>query len=279
MRIAAFGDIHSNHIALEACLNAVERIGVDGIVFLGDYVSDCACPQKTLALLRETADRYSCWFIRGNREEYMIDHADRLNEWFDNSQSGSLLYTYENLTGKDIEWFRNLPIAMQINIDGAAPFEICHGAPWKTRVMLLPGTPHVDEVLAQMKTNLMLCAHTHEAFIIEKDGKTIVNGGALGLPTNGDNAAAFAVIEYAFGRWQPTLMRVEYDVDAVVREFRESGFMERGHVWARAMAQTLISSKDYTMECLELVGKYAKETDLPFHAEELWERAAAELGL
>ena len=46
MLIAAFGDIHSNHFALEACLDVVERMGIDGIVFLGDYVSDCPCPEN-----------------------------------------------------------------------------------------------------------------------------------------------------------------------------------------------------------------------------------------
>jgi len=279
MRIAAFGDIHSNHIALEACLAEVGRTGVDGIVFLGDYVSDCACPQKTLSLLRQTAKEHRCWFIRGNREEYMMDHADGRNEWFDNSQSGSLLYTYENLTGSDIEWFRSLPIAMKVEIEGAPPFEICHGAQWQTRVMLQPDTPEADEMIARMETDLMLCAHTHRTFIAGKSGKTIVNGGSLGLPCGGDNAAAFAMIELRNGRWTPELMRVKYDVEAVVREFHDSGFMQRGRVWARAMAETLRTARDYSMECLDLVGQYAKETGLPFAAEALWQRAAGELGI
>lgn len=279
MKLAAFGDIHSNHIALEACIDAAERIGVDGMLFLGDYVSDCACPQKTLELLRKMDKRHRCWFIRGNREEYMMDHADGLNRWKDNSQSGSLLYTYENLTVEDIEWFRRMPISMRVEVEGAAPFEICHGAPWKTRMLLLPGTMHVNAVTARMETNLMMCAHTHEAFVIQKDRKTLVNGGSLGLPCGGDNAAAFAVIEYSFGRWHPTLMRVEYDVDAVVREFHESGFMQRGHVWARAMANTVRTGRDYTMECLDLVGKYSKQTGLPFDTEDLWQKAAEKLGI
>lgn len=279
MKIAAFGDIHSNHIALRACLDAVEKIGVDGIVLLGDYVSDCACPQKTMALLREIAERFPCRIIRGNREEYMIDHADGKNVWQNNSQSGSLLYTYENLTVEDIEWFRSLPIAMKVEMDGAPDFEICHGAQWQTRVMLLPGTEYVDEMLSRMETDMMLCAHTHEAFIIEKDGKTIVNGGSLGLPCSGDNAAAFAMIELVDGRWMPRLVRVAYDVDAVVHEFHESGFMERGHVWARAMAKTICTGRDFTMECIGLVERYSKDEGLPFHAEALWQRAAAELGI
>ena len=279
MKIAAFGDIHSNHIALRACLDAVDQIGVDGIVFLGDYVSDCACPQKTLELLRETAARFRCWFIRGNREEYMIDHADGKNDWQNNSQSGSLLYTYENLTAEDIGWFRSLPIAMKVEMGGAPDFEICHGAQWVSRAMMLPGTPLMDEAFSRMETDLMLCAHTHEVFIAEKDGKTIVNGGSLGLPCGGDNAAAFAVIERIDGRWTPRLMRVSYDTDAVVREFHESGFMERGHVWARAMAETISTGRDFAMECIALVEADSKEKGLPFHTEELWQRAAAKLGI
>lgn len=277
MRIAAFGDIHSNHIALEACLAKVERIGIDGIVFLGDYVSDCACPQKTLAQLREIAGRYRCWFIRGNREEYMIDHADGKSVWKNNSQTGSLLYTYENLAEEDIEWFRTLPISMKVEIDGAPAFEICHGAQWQTRVMLLPGTEHVGRMCERMETDLMLCAHTHEAFIIRENGKTIVNGGCLGLPCAGYNGASFAMIELMDGKWMPRLMRVDYDTEAVIRDFIESGFMDHGHVWARAMAKTIHTGRDFAMECIALVGKYSKQEGVPFDTEALWERAAEEL--
>ncbi len=279
MRIAAFGDIHSNHIALEACLSEIDSLGVDGIAFLGDYVSDCACPQKTLALLRETAKRYRCWFIRGNREEYMIDCADGKKIWKDNSQTGSFLYTYEQLVKEDIDWFRSLPITMKVEIEGAPSFEICHGAQWQSRLMLLPGRDEFDKVLEKMETELMLCAHTHEAFIGEKKGKIIANGGCVGLPCGEYNGASFALIELVDGKWMPQLMRIDYDIEAVIREFYESGFMERGHVWARAIAKSLRTGQNYTLKCIDLTERYAKETGLPFEAEELWQRAAIELDL
>ncbi len=282
MRIAAFGDIHNNHIALEACLAKIDQIGVDGIVFLGDYVSDCACPQKTLALMREVAKRYRCWFIRGNREEYMIDHADGKSVWENNSQSGSVLYTYENLTKADIDWFRSLPITMKVEIKGAPPFEICHGGHSQSRLMLLPGREEFDEELAQMETNLMLCAHTHESFIAEKDGKTIVNGGCVGLPDvsrKGYNGATFALLELSEGKWIPQLMRVDYDVEAVIREFHESGFMDRGHVWAKVVAKSLRTGQYYTLKSIDLVNQYVKETGLPFETEQHWQKAAEVLEL
>ena len=279
MRIAAFGDIHSNHIALEACLAKLEQIEVDGIVFLGDYVSDCAYPQKTLELMREAAKRYRCWFIRGNREEYMIDHADGKSIWKNNSQSGSVLYTYENLTQDDIEWFRSLPITMKVEIEDAPPFEICHGGHFRSRLMLLPGREEFDEELALMETNLMLCAHTHETFICEKDGKTIANGGCVGLPSKGQTGASFILLELIEGKWVPQLIRVDYDVEAVIREFHGSGFMDRGHVWARAVTKSLRTGQYYTLQCIELVNQYAKETAISFEEETLWQRAAEVLEL
>ena len=279
MRIAAFGDIHSNHIALEACLAKLEQIEVDGIVFLGDYVSDCAYPQKTLELMREAAKRYRCWFIRGNREEYMIDHADGKSIWKNNSQSGSVLYTYENLTQDDIEWFRSLPITMKVEIEDAPPFEICHGGHFRSRLMLLPGREEFDEELALMETDLMLCAHTHETFICEKDGKTIANGGCVGLPSKGQTGASFILLELIEGKWVPQLIRVDYDVEAVIREFHGSGFMDRGHVWARAVTKSLRTGQYYTLQCIELVNQYAKETAISFEEETLWQRAAEVLEL
>ena len=52
MRIALFGDIHSNHLALEACLREAKGFAPEAWVFLGDYVSDCAYPERTMELMR-----------------------------------------------------------------------------------------------------------------------------------------------------------------------------------------------------------------------------------
>ena len=55
MRLAVIADMHGNSHALEAILADAERVGVDAIAFLGDFVSDCADPEGVLALAREAA--------------------------------------------------------------------------------------------------------------------------------------------------------------------------------------------------------------------------------
>ena len=40
MRFAVISDIHSNYMALENALCMIDRLKPDGIIFLGDYLTD-----------------------------------------------------------------------------------------------------------------------------------------------------------------------------------------------------------------------------------------------
>ena len=51
MKLAVIGDIHSNHIALETCIEHALARNVDEFLFLGDYVSDCPYPQRTMKII------------------------------------------------------------------------------------------------------------------------------------------------------------------------------------------------------------------------------------
>ena len=44
MRIAVMADIHSNHIALEKCIEEAKRKGAEEFLFLGDYIGELAHP-------------------------------------------------------------------------------------------------------------------------------------------------------------------------------------------------------------------------------------------
>jgi predicted phosphodiesterase len=67
MKIGVISDIHSNYHGLKACVDHGIKEGADRFLFLGDYVSDCGYPQKTMNLLYELKDSYECSFIKGNR--------------------------------------------------------------------------------------------------------------------------------------------------------------------------------------------------------------------
>ena len=100
MRVAVLSDIHSNHLALQACLDHAVRSGADLFLFLGDYVGELAYPQKTMELLYRFMESHDCRFIRGNREDYWAEYEARgKTGWkeFDTT-TGCLHYAYHNLT-------------------------------------------------------------------------------------------------------------------------------------------------------------------------------------
>lgn len=115
IRLAAIGDIHSNHAALTCFYEYIKEHCVDGVILLGDYISDCAYPQKTLKLIKDITKEFPCIILRGNREEAMFLHRERSEEWGIGSSGGSLLYTYENLSLEDLEFFENLPMCATLN--------------------------------------------------------------------------------------------------------------------------------------------------------------------
>ena len=281
MKIAALGDIHSNHFALEACLDYVEKNKIEYLFFLGDYVSDCPCPQSTLSLLRDAETKFKTVFIRGNREEYMLSRRDgKEQNWRYGSKYGSLFYTYENLTESDLHWFDSLPISRHIELDGALPFDICHGTMDTSRFLVLPNTKTADKVLEGLRSDLLLCAHSHEPFIYSKDGRTMVNGGSVGVSKTRAGHAEFSLLEYKSGVWEPQLVSIPYDLDSEIKEFYQSGFVEKARVWARCIMKTLTHADMYTLKCIAEVERLIKEKQFSDDlSEEPWELAAKNLGI
>ena len=107
---AVFSDIHGNHSALQACLDYAVGRGITNFVLLGDYVTDCPNPQKTMELIYVLKQYFNTYIIRGNREDYLLNYRkDGTGRWKKGSASGSLLYTYQNLTDEDFNFFDSLP--------------------------------------------------------------------------------------------------------------------------------------------------------------------------
>lgn len=66
-------DIHGNHTALRRCIEEIKCRDIKTLIFLGDYVGELAYPQKTMVYIRELMQRYECYFVRGNKEDYWIE--------------------------------------------------------------------------------------------------------------------------------------------------------------------------------------------------------------
>lgn len=284
MRIALFGDIHSNHLALEACIQDAQTFAPDVWIFLGDYVSDCANPERTMNVIRRVQAQENAFFIRGNREEYLLNHrAGAQDHWQIGSQTGSLLYTYEHLSSQSLDFFESLPNQMRLDFPGCAPLRICHGAPTATRQLLFPGTEASRAALEAVEESLLAGAHCHKQFEMRWKGKSLINPGTVGMPTDGTTAARYALVDWLRGEWRPRLLSVDYDRAAAIREIRESELYETAGVWARMAIHSLNCGEEIVVKCIELARKLAKRAtgqsvsdNIP---EEYWEKAAEYLGI
>lgn len=279
MRIAVFSDIHSNSVAFSACINKAARFGFDACVLLGDFVSDCAYPERTMELIEKIKAKYPSEIVRGNREEYLLNHLAGPDNWKYNSQTGSLLYTFESLPRKTIESFEYLPSYRLVSFSGYPPFEIAHGSISKSRAMVVPGHRDTDEMFLSMKTNLALVGHTHYMFSMQKGAKTIANAGPIGVPSRNLTGACFLMMESEKGRWKISLHRVQYDIERVIAEIDESGLTQKANVWARGIKAMLRSGREYLLEVIDIVKFLSVNSGLSIDDEQLWEEAAKRVGI
>lgn len=112
MKVGVIADIHSNQTAFRACVDYMVNAGCEEFLLLGDFISDTAGARQTMELLYELMEQFPCHVLRGNREEYMIEQR-KIREkeeeekfWSANSASGNLLYTYRQLTERDLDFLR-----------------------------------------------------------------------------------------------------------------------------------------------------------------------------
>lgn len=279
MRIAVLSDIHSNFHALSAVTEDAKKRCVDWWIFLGDYISDCPYPHRTVEFLKDFAGNNPCKFIRGNREDYMLSQRNSPANWEYGSKTGALRYCFENLTDSDLDWLETMPISRRVELPGCEAFMICHGSPDSINYLFHTNTRQAEEMISRLGEygcRMLLCGHSHIPYIFRRKDRMLVNPGALGMPVNGQTSAQYAVIDYD-GEFHPEIISVEYDIERAAAEFAESGLLAKSAVWGRGLVATLRTGVNYTVHAVRLVERLSAETGLPVTDETLWDRAGEEL--
>ena len=246
MKLAIMADIHSNHIALERCVEEAKRRGAEEFIFLGDYIGDLPCPEKTISFLKDLSNEYPCTFIRGNKEDYWINRKKGKNtDWIwekGKCGSGILAYAYERLTPAQIDGFERLPISKTLEYPGLPPFVICHGSPWKASESLRQDYDYIDSLTKKLETELTVCGHFHVQTMYERNGKRIINPGSVGVALRSGGKSQFMMLTGENGRWDPEFITLSYDIPAVIREMEEEKLHEYDPAWTRITKHVLNGS-------------------------------------
>lgn len=259
-KIAVMGDIHSNHIALETCINHALERNVDEFIFLGDYISDCAYPQKTMRIIYDINKKYKCRFIRGNREDYMLNHRKHPDEiWRYASTSGSLLYTYENLSEDDLDFFESLAIKGLYEKEGFPSFRYCHGSLASSREYLSEENENTEVIMKELDVDFLIGAHTHIQESRSFGNKKLINPGSVGIPKYHNGKSQYMILHGTSSGWDEEFFQLAYDVDAVVKEYETSGLDKKAPWWTKINIHLLYTGEDHSSSCIMLARKLCRE--------------------
>ena len=283
-KIAVIGDIHSNYVGLEKCIDHALSRKADEFLFLGDYISDCPYPQRTMKIIYEMNKNYKCSFIRGNREDYMLNHRKNPQErWTYSSASGSLLYTYENLTEKDFSFFESLDIKGYYEKEGYQPFRYCHGSFVRSNEILEPGAKNTVQLMSDLDVDLLISGHVHFQEEKSYDKKKILHPGAVGVPWYFDGKTQYMMLHREENGWEAEFFQLEYDVEKIVKDFESSGLLEKAPYWSKITIHTLRTGNDHNSACLNRAMQLCEEAEgtvaWPDIPEKYWQQAVREFGI
>lgn len=282
--LAVIGDIHSNHAALEACIRHALNRNVDEFLFLGDYISDCPYPQKTMRIIYEMKKRYVCHFIRGNREDYMLNHRKNPEErWTYSSASGNLLYTYENLTDKDLDFYESMDIQGIYEKKGYPSFRYCHGSLVRSNELLIPDNENTEKIMSNLDVDLLVSGHTHIQDSRMYNDKKLIHPGSVGVPWYHGGKTQYVILHGTENGWEEELFQLPYDVETIIKEFETSGLADKAHYWSKLNIHVLETGDDYMAPCLQLAMKLCQEAEgdvtWPDIDEKYWKEAAEHFGI
>ena len=273
-RVAVLSDLHSNYYATRACLDDALAHGVEGFVFLGDYVSDLSMPRETLDLVYSIRARYPTVCLRGNRERYMFENEAGIHHFAPGTKSGSLYYTYTALTPEDFAFLKSLPYSATAVI-GGVPVELAHSTMDSDRRYFDP-EGGMEEVVSHMKTAYFLTGHTHRQYAYSWEGRSVFNPGSVGVPREHGDLTQYAILDVADGAIRCTLKQIEYDVEAAIRHQFEY-LVPCAAVWAIMVVYDIITGEDYTLRLLECAAEKKKHSGADDTTEEFWLEVAAAL--
>lgn len=228
--------------------------------------------------LYEIKSKYDCYFLRGNRERYMLEHRKGYAEFRKSSKDGSLLYTYEQLNDADLDFFENLNIFDRISLFGTE-FEIAHSLMDNDRHYFEKNDDFISNVFSKMSTKCFLTAHSHKQYLQKDGNNTIINPGSVGLPRDYNGLSQYAILDIDDGKIKCDFHQIDYDIESLIDRQFESGIIDYAKHWAISVIYDVITGEKYTMDLLSGVISESADNHERIYDEALWESVAKRLNI
>jgi calcineurin-like phosphoesterase family protein len=230
-RIAVFGGVYNNHLALARLLENAARRGAEAIYCLGDLGGFGPNPEKVRPLLVQGG----VLAIQGNYEESLAAGREDCNCGYTDPRDNhfaeiSYRYTERNCSPEFKIWMGTLPRRRRVLL-GERELLLVHGSPRRVNEFLFRSTspvPFLEVLLDQNRCDAILCTHTglhwHRRL---PSGRDVINVGVIGRPANDGNTHVwYAMLEARQEGLAVDLVPLAYDHQALAAEMRREGLPE-----------------------------------------------------
>ena len=245
MKLAVLADIHGNYAALQTVAAHIEEWQPDRVVVAGDIVNRGPRPRECLEFVQRKQQTDGWLTVRGNHEDYVLSYSrpETVPNGLKFEIFRSAYWTYQQLNGH-IPLLAAMPFQVDLTGPAGEDVRVVHASMNSVDDGIFPMT--TDEQLREkidapgQNTPALFCVgHTHWPLVRTSGHTLVVNVGAVGLPFDGDQRAAYGQFTWHHGRWQVEIIRLDYDLDQAERDFWESGYLAEGGPLVRLILDEL----------------------------------------
>src|SRR5919198_2090775 len=231
MRIAFFGGVYNNYLALQATFQDARRRGAEALYCLGDIGGFGPHPDRSLELLRDARIDV----VQGNYDHSIGHQLDDCGCGYTDPRDNhyariSYQYTRAKTSPRHLQWLRSLPPRIRVQA-GALTLLLVHGSPRKVNEFLWESTTP-DHLLERMldaeQVDVLLCTHTGLPWQRRlPSGRRIVNVGAIGRPANDGATHVWYTLFDSDRDGKPfELLPLAYDHERLAAEMRAESLPE-----------------------------------------------------
>ena len=226
-RLAVFGGVYSNHLALGAVLDDLARRGADLAWCVGDLGGFGPHPDRSAELLREAGIP----MLRGNYDDAIghergdcgCGYSDPRDQAF---AQRSYDYTVARTSPGHKRWMRDLPEQSRLMVDGRRVL-LCHGSPRRVNEFLWESAcsdAFLEWLCDTHGVDVIVCGHTGIPWWRPlPSGRHVINVGAIGRPANDGRTAVWYAEFLVDHDVRVEFRAVDYDAEALAREMEAEG--------------------------------------------------------
>lgn len=227
IKIAIFGDIHGNLLALETVLNDIEARGIKQKYCLGDLVDFAPWGNEVIEKIKEL--NISC--IMGNHDERIgcdlpiipiARHSERETE----ARFIAIDYSKKTITAENKQFLAELPFHLKLNYKIGQKH-------WNVQLVhasIDSNTNYIYEseddetfnrMLTESKADIIFMGHTHLSYIKQIKDKWAVNTGSVGRSREENRLASYAILTLTEEKLETEIIQLTYPIKKVVEAIKK----------------------------------------------------------